>query len=97
MRKIVKNAVNCEHCGSQLKNSEEDFFCDECKLKITRDYPIQITVAFEGGDNHNRIEVCSVVCARSWIKRFPLNKELVWYVNLDSLNAYETQELLGFK
>jgi len=42
MRKIVKNAINCEHCGSVLKHEEDEAFCDVCKEKISEDVNLDI-------------------------------------------------------
>ena len=91
MRKVTTPATVCKDCGSILKHEECEYFCDLCKLKIVREYPLRISVFWEdyepGGSD--TIEFCSWKCLFKWLDAFPLNKKLVHFINIDDLGGSE--------
>jgi len=96
MRKPIKPAVICEHCGTTLKHQEEAYFCDYCKKQFPVDNHHEVCVCYGAGHNqHHDYEFCSAKCARQWLLEFPMNKDF-WYVNLPPIMSFEQlKELLA--
>jgi len=98
MRKPIKPAVICEHCGTTLTPREEACFCDNCKNKIPEDISLHISVFWKGDDDLNyttRQEFCSMKCVRDWLLNFPYNKEKVEFITLPYVQNFEQlKELL---
>ena len=95
MRKVTKSAIVCGKCGSVLTNEEYDNFCDYCKNKV-EEVRTEITVFWKDSDNHTtRREFCSLKCARTWLLKFPYNKEKVDFITLPYIfEASQIDELL---
>ena len=88
MRKVTTPAKVCKECGHILIHEKYDDFCDHCKEKVTREYPLRITVFFEGRSvDTTDPKFCSWKCLLSWLKEFPLNKKMVSFVNIDHLGG----------
>ena len=92
--KVTKSAVVCDKCGSELKSEAYDHFCDNCKMKTSKD-TFNLAI-FWKGDNKDAesLEFCSLKCVREWLLNFPYNREEVKFVtlpyisNLDDLKIF---------
>lgn len=98
MLKVIKSAIVCDKCGSQLKSEIYEYFCDNCKMKTSGDiFNVEI---FWKGDNKDaeNLEFCSLKCVREWLLNFPYNKEEVHFVtlpyisNVDDLQTFLRNE-----
>ena len=88
MRKVVVPAKVCGECGSVLINEKYEDFCDHCKEKITREYPLRITVFFEGHKTDTQdYQFCSWICLFDWLKNMTLNKKMINFLNIDHLGG----------
>lgn len=87
MRKVVKPAKICEHCGATLIRSVEARFCDVCKEKVPDDFHMDTTVFWAHREGTQRNEFCSWTCFFEWITNFPYNKKMVSFVSLPHLGG----------
>ena len=89
MRKITTPAKICKECGHILIREKYEVFCDQCKGKVTREYPLRITVFwvdYKPGEAQD-VQLCSWKCLFEWLQEFPLNKKRVSFVNIDHLGG----------
>jgi len=99
MRKPIKPAVICEHCGTTLIHQKEAHFCDNCKVKIPENVNnLRISIFWKEDyscDHTDRQEFCSMKCVRDWLLNFPYNKERVEFITLPYVHNFEQlKELL---
>lgn len=101
MRKIVKEAEYCPTCKQMTLSPEDDYFCDNCKKRIRRKYPLTLTVYMrieltrtcEPEDDNPSHEFCSWKCVREFLSNLPYEKEKVWFINLPDISE---QKKKGF-
>lgn len=98
MRKVTKSAVVCDKCGSELKSEEYDHFCDNCKMKTTKD-TFNVEIFWKGdGKEAEHFEFCCLKCVKEWLLNFPYNKEEIQFVtlpyihNIDDLQTFLTDK-----
>ena len=95
MRREIKPAIICEHCGTQLKPPKEARFCDYCKEKFPDDVDIDVTVFWKNPESRaTRQEFCSMTCAKKWLLEFPYNKERVSFITLPYI--FDFKQLVEF-
>ena len=90
MRKVIKSATVCEHCGSTLKGEEYEEFCDVCQKKIPKGIDLDITTFFREHDNTQRNQFCSWECVKSFLTNYPYNKAEVRFITLPYITELET-------
>jgi RNase P subunit RPR2 len=86
MRKIIKAAVVCDKCGTELESEKYDHFCDSCKKMANKDtFDVEIYWKDESKDAEH-FEFCCLECVREWLLKFPYDKEQVHFVTLPYIN-----------
>jgi len=100
LKKVIKSAKVCEHCGSVLEYESYAYFCDYCKNKFSDKISIHITIFWKQDTdlrNTNHQEFCSMNCARQWLLKFPYNLEQVDFMTLPYINGSNLKEFLEGK
>ena len=88
MRKVTTPAKVCNECGHILIHEKYDEFCDRCKEKVTRKYPLKITVFFEDSSSDTYTpRFCSWGCLFDWLQNMTLNKKMINFLNIDHLGG----------
>lgn len=70
MRRQVEPDKICDKCSTILVHGKEEIFCDVCKEKLERKYPLRITIFFKKDIPTDKIDCCSWKCVAKYLKEF---------------------------
>lgn len=88
MRKVTTPAKVCNECGHILIHEKYDEFCDCCMEKVTREYPLRITVFWKNHSSDTADQkFCSWKCLFEWLQNTTLNKKMISFMNIDHLGG----------